>query len=443
MRTSPRKKAASPKQVINATPTKRKARQCRRCPGKPLLSECEHSHKKTDPALHLNGSGSEFQLRTVTAPFQFPYQASASFVHQAPPAANAASDSNPAFHAYASSVGTVGYAQGTQLDSYAMNASSGAFQAPGFMFNPIYRQPFLPGGLPHSTEPQEVPSHSGQRLTHPTCPPPLSTLPIDPSLVAQSHGQSPPGILPPQPATTPPLATEEALDDSKIAEYSSEDSEDSDGEAENPNESSPPTKKKRVYASDKNPHHGYIEGVGRGNRMIKMARKRKLKVVYTDQHTSSMNWRRLTRDFMTRAEDVANRTASWLYVAIHNPAASQPFTHFASRRLRLEAPDDLQKIHQQVASLMTILKRADRSHSLQSEKEKEKVLQQMQEATDKAEKAMEQAAKAESEAQRLREELDARNKVLYDLYMSAQAAQSQSDHVVQKFGNQVALRETV
>ncbi|KAJ2928407.1 hypothetical protein H1R20_g8708, partial [Candolleomyces eurysporus] len=257
-------------------------------------------------------------------------------------------------------------------------------------------------------------------------PPTLSTLPIDPSLVAQSHGQLPPGILPPQPATTPPLATEEGLDNSNIGEYSSEDSEGSD--AEEPSKPSAPTKKKRVYASDKNPHHGYIEGVGRGNRMIKMARKRKLKVVYTDQHTSSMNWRRLTRDFMTRAEDVANRTASWLYVAIHNPAASQPFTHFASRRLRLEAPDDLQKIHQQVASLMTVLKRADRSHSLQSEKEKEKVLQKMQEATDKAEKAMEQVAKAESEAQRLREELDARNKVLYDLYMSAQAAQSQSDH---------------
>jgi hypothetical protein len=92
-----------------------------------------------------------------------------------------------------------------------------------------------------------------------------------------------------------------------------------------------------------------------------------------------------------QAESVSNRTTSWLYIAMHNPRASQPFTHFASRRLRLKAPEDLQKIHKQVSSLMTVLKWADRSHSFQSQKEKEQVVQQLKEA--------------EEENQRLREQL--------------------------------------
>ncbi|KAJ2928051.1 hypothetical protein H1R20_g9041, partial [Candolleomyces eurysporus] len=164
-------------------------------------------------------------------------------------------------------------------------------------------------------------------------------------------------------------------------------------------------KKKRVYPSDRNPFFGVIEGVGRGNTMLKMARRRKLKAVYTAQGVSSARWRVLCRELMTRAEDISNRTASWLYVAMHNPGASQPFTHFASRRLRLEAPEDLQKIHKQVSSLMTVLKRADRSHSFQSQKEKEEAIQQLKEATERAEAAASKAADVELENQRLKEQL--------------------------------------
>ena len=106
-----------------------------------------------------------------------------------------------------------------------------------------------------------------------------------------------------------------------------------------------------------------------------------------------------------KAEDVSNRTASWLYVAMHNPGASQPFTHFASRRLRLEAPEELQKIHKQVSSLMTVLKRADRSHSFQSQKEKEEVIQQLKDATERAEAAASKVADMELENQQLKEQL--------------------------------------
>ncbi|KAJ2920862.1 hypothetical protein H1R20_g16232, partial [Candolleomyces eurysporus] len=314
-----------------------------------------------------------------------------------PPTVGSAALPGPV-HAYAATTGH-------PLGSYVANATAGAFQVPAFAFNPMLHHTFAPGSMPNSSASLGAPLRSAQGLSPHTCPPLPSSWPIDPSLL-------------------PPPTREENLenvaagnpDDSRRSDDSSGET-DSDG-SESVEESGSTSdvqkvkksstasaKKRRLYPSDKNAHHGHIEGVGRGNRMIKMARKRPLKAVYTNQRTSSASFRALTRDLMTRAEDIANRTASWLYVAIHNPGASQPFTHFASRRLRLEAPDDLQKIHQQVASLMTVLKRADRSHSFQSEKEKEEAIQKMKEATERAEKATAQAANSKAEILRLREEL--------------------------------------
>ncbi|KAJ2932144.1 hypothetical protein H1R20_g4971, partial [Candolleomyces eurysporus] len=280
----------------------------------------------------------------------------------------------------------------------------------------MLHHPFTPGSVPNSNTPLGAPHQSGQGLIPHTHPPLPSSWPIDPSLLPQVHEQL---VVPsPHAATAHPPAPGENVEDvaSDDSGHSSEemDSDTSDFVDKSSStfdtqkakkSSAAGTKKKRVYPSDKNALHGHIEGVGRGNRMIKMARKRQLKAIYTNQRTSSASFRALTRDLMTRAEDIANRTASWLYVAIHNPGASQPFTHFASRRLRLEAPDDLQKIHQQVASLMTVLKRTDRSHSFQSEKEKEEAIQKMKEATERAEKATAHAANSEAEILRLREEL--------------------------------------
>jgi hypothetical protein len=88
----------------------------------------------------------------------------------------------------------------------------------------------------------------------------------------------------------------------------------------------------------------------------------------------------------------------------------------------MEAPEDLQKIHQQVASLMTVLKRADRAQNFQIEKEKEEILQKMQEVTEEANRALEKAETAGLEAERLREQLAARDKLLKDIYGAAYAA---------------------
>lgn len=81
----------------------------------------------------------------------------------------------------------------------------------------------------------------------------------------------------------------------------------------------------------------------------------------------------------------------------------------------MEAPEDLQKIHQHVASMMTVLKRADRANNLQYEKEKEAAALQIKEMEQRLEQANEAIRRAETEAERLREEAAARDQVLKDI----------------------------
>ena len=73
---------------------------------------------------------------------------------------------------------------------------------------------------------------------------------------------------------------------------------------------------------------------------------------------------------------------------------------------------------------MTILKRADRANSLQSEKEKEAAALQIQEMEERLERANEAIRRAETEAERLREEAAAREQVLKDIGWLPSSAQA-------------------
>ncbi|RXW11581.1 hypothetical protein EST38_g14276 [Candolleomyces aberdarensis] len=154
-----------------------------------------------------------------------------------------------------------------------------------------------------------------------------------------------------------------------------------------------------------------------------MARKRGLKMIPKTQRSASRIFNDASREILTRCEDLSNRTASWIYIAMHHPGASVPFLHFASRRIRKEAPDELAKIHQEVSSMMKLLKRADRTHSLEQEREKleahrmaAEAVKQAEEANKQAAEASDRATRAELESERLRRELEARNKIFYSMY---------------------------
>jgi methyl-accepting chemotaxis protein len=104
---------------------------------------------------------------------------------------------------------------------------------------------------------------------------------------------------------------------------------------------------------------------------------------------------------------------------MQHPKAKQPFTHFASRRLRKEAPEELKKIHKEVSSMMKVLLRANHSHTLDFTREQEQAArmveeasQQVQEASRQVQDANERASKAEEEAERLRKEMAATQYIL-------------------------------
>ncbi|RXW12856.1 hypothetical protein EST38_g12998 [Candolleomyces aberdarensis] len=275
MRTSPRKKGRSRKEVSTPPQTvsksKRQPARCHKCPGKPLRSECEHGRKKTvDLARGSDGAGVP---QASTAPPTVP--------------ATPFAPSNPYLGSYASATSTGGYALNPQLDSLAPSVGLGAFQGAGFTFHPLLHQQFAPGALgtggSHGALPYAgqglVPSSQG---THPQSslagnlsgllipPQQPSMLPLDPALAAQSGGQAAP-VIPTQPATTLPAA---GLS-SPAAEGYDEDSDESESEPErNSNQTRTPgqPKKKRVYPSNRNPIYGNIDGVGRGNRVIILKR---------------------------------------------------------------------------------------------------------------------------------------------------------------------------
>ena len=105
-----------------------------------------------------------------------------------------------------------------------------------------------------------------------------------------------------------------------------------------------------------------------------------------------------------------------MYIAVQHPGSKFAFLHFASQKLRRDAPQDLKTIHQHVGRMMGRVKRADRAQLIESERQKEEALDRMKAADDRAKEADERAAKAESEAQRLRSELEARKRLLSTLY---------------------------
>ncbi|KAJ2912524.1 hypothetical protein MD484_g7878, partial [Candolleomyces efflorescens] len=435
MRTSPRKKPDAP----NAgSKPKRQPARCRKCPDRPLKSECEHSRKGSKVVPQ------QLAMEVDAVPLSPASPSQACTVPGAPPGTPFAGSPMPS--AVAGGYGL------PQLDAFSSSVAPGGFHPPfqggGYTFHPMYHSTF--GAYANHgmiSAPQHFP------------PPHTSSLPLDPVLAAATSPVSPnppavsattaivsnppavgataaivpspvvdaPAVIAPSSVTNPPPSQaiqhhqeeEASLLTASNPSPGDVDFDNDDSEAEGTGTSRAPTakatgtkKKTRVYASNRNPVHGFINGVGRGDRVLKMARRRALKPVYTDQTLASSSWRRLTRDFITRAEDISNRTASWLYVAAHNPSAGQPFTHFASCRLRIEASEDLQKIHQQVSSMMTVLKRVDRATSFQHEKEKEESLRKIQQIEGQLSAATEAAKLAQAEVEALKEQAAARDRLL-------------------------------
>ncbi|KAK7014792.1 hypothetical protein VNI00_019265 [Paramarasmius palmivorus] len=94
----------------------------------------------------------------------------------------------------------------------------------------------------------------------------------------------------------------------------------------------------RIRPSKSNPIYGLVDGAKRGSERWEVARK-------VPQFSILPTWAECNKKFNEKiqavlrlAEETADETGSWIYVAAQMPTGRHEFTHFASRRLRKEAP---------------------------------------------------------------------------------------------------------
>ncbi|KAF6747733.1 hypothetical protein DFP72DRAFT_1075015 [Ephemerocybe angulata] len=190
----------------------------------------------------------------------------------------------------------------------------------------------------------------------------------------------------------------------------------------NPETASPAKKgpPKRIFPSGKNPLFKTVKGAARGSVPILMPRVRKLKARYLTAKASSRAYDNLTRDIITRCEDIAERTNSWVYFAVQNPASKTPFLNYASRKFRKDAKEELKEIHKLMGKTMSTVKAADRASDLSVVRVQELADEKVKEANDLAAQAEKALREAQEEIERLKADM-ATQKSVRDLLLGLHA----------------------
>ncbi|KAF6758697.1 hypothetical protein DFP72DRAFT_1064801 [Ephemerocybe angulata] len=196
---------------------------------------------------------------------------------------------------------------------------------------------------------------------------PPSTPPPQRHAAVMALNQPPPPSTPP-PASTPPPES-------------------------SPASTSSSPKKKRITPSAVNAVHGFVNGACRGSKPTEVPRTRAVEPPFVTRKEASRAFRAQTKDLLTRAESVADRSAAWVYIAMQQPGAKKPFVHFASRKIRREAPKELEQVHITVSGMMALLMRGDRAKDLETVREHMETEEKLKKAELAATEA-ERAAKA-------------------------------------------------
>ncbi|KAK7026499.1 hypothetical protein VNI00_015579 [Paramarasmius palmivorus] len=125
----------------------------------------------------------------------------------------------------------------------------------------------------------------------------------------------------------------------------------------------------RIRPSKSNPVYGLVDGSKRGSERWEVTRKvPQLKILPT--------WADCNKKFNEKmqavirlAEETADETGCWLYLAAQMPTGRHEYTHFANRRLRREAPGPVNDINAIVHKMFAGLVSSRRKDVLQLELE--------------------------------------------------------------------------
>ncbi|KAK7017505.1 hypothetical protein VNI00_018607 [Paramarasmius palmivorus] len=149
----------------------------------------------------------------------------------------------------------------------------------------------------------------------------------------------------------------------------------------------------RVRASLRNPIFGMVEGVQRGEEIWKIARVHALNPQLPTVERIHKRYDEKLSAILCRCEELASETGAWLYLSAQVPTRGVDLVHYASKRLRKEAPDALDRIYNLNLEVVQALVNSKRRDVLQAEMELARAR-----AAEEAAKASEATLRADMES---------------------------------------------
>ncbi|KAF5328031.1 hypothetical protein D9611_015077 [Ephemerocybe angulata] len=351
--------APSKRRQPTKEPKPAKKLHCRRCDGSPLLTECAHSRKAQagpppagqnpviDPTLAVQqGPALAAQQVPMYPQFQFGQMNPYAFNFNPPSATPAGVQSYPLELQVLRCI--------SSLPGIPQCRTPGSSTPPPMgLRDPRLR--LLLHRLPELTSLLQ-PSVAGLMPSACAVPEPAGAVPLPDGELETSDVTSQPA---PSVTTSPTPLVDDHVD--SVSQHGQK-----RPREDSMNSSPAPASKKRAYASGAKPIFDWIEGVGRGARNWRLARKRPLLPEIVDNARATKCYSGWVHDLMSRCESISIRSGCWMYVAVQHPSARTPFTHYSSPKLRAEAPAALASFHKDVSMTMTSLVRADRKAKVES-----------------------------------------------------------------------------
>ncbi|KAK7013634.1 hypothetical protein VNI00_019455 [Paramarasmius palmivorus] len=94
----------------------------------------------------------------------------------------------------------------------------------------------------------------------------------------------------------------------------------------------------RVRPSKSNPIYGLVDGAKRGSERWEVPRKVPKLTILPTWADCNKKFNEKLQSVIRLAEEAADETGCWIYLAAQMPTGRNEYTHFASQRLRKEAP---------------------------------------------------------------------------------------------------------
>ncbi|KAJ6477492.1 hypothetical protein DFH09DRAFT_1108600 [Mycena vulgaris] len=310
-------------------------RRCRRCPGAPYLSECDHSknakaRKKSSQPGASSATGQASVTRGTPTP-QPPADLSPQTPFNRPQ--TQCNTTRPPFN---TPTNTIGFPQ----INYTPGALHGPLdRLPASVQNlpPVYQS--LLGQITTSPSSTQFMSSPGSMSLNPS-PSGIDHL-IDPSLVA------------------PIIGTGLSANLIGLGGSRNED---------NQVTPSPTPTKIRDRPSKKTPIFGKVKGAYRGSKPLEIVRQRGSRALISDKIACTQRFTRKSRELIERCEDLAQETSCWLFFTAQHVNANEPFLHYSSPRLLRDGKSDIEDITNEFNKLFISLSAARQREAFEMSK---------------------------------------------------------------------------